>query len=461
MNDGLASLSILRDPLTGERLSLHHHKMNGDTQATATGVLTSSSNEYPIVGGVVIFKQDLITDDVLKSAKEGNFSRALFHVLRAETGSMRQSSLLYLRECTRRLFQLKGFPSRVFKGGFRTYLKYRFYVPNFPAGVGVISCLNRCASSDGYMLDVGPGLGHFYSYFLHAYPAEKIVLMDHTVRNLVALGRFVQAGTLLICSDADESLPFDKGVFSDVISINAFQFLKRKDEFLRRASEILEPSHGTLWLTNNWNPNVTDQFSGKALTPTVLAGLARGANVRLYPDKHFALPVLKGGLLNLGVHYVPRDDHPDWRSVTLVCSNDSLDRHNIFVPLNSTPKLSRLRLNSVYTRVPFSRLAIKRNIRLKYWDSHRDYFGYKLPNTIRIPFNDEKRYRQTIRSLSEKMIMVETIFDQPYSSVFSKYFLVIKDSLIMIIQQSSPLRAVLNYLPSGGKTLIKRFLRIA
>ena len=55
-------LSLLRHPLTGEELVGDFPAEDHGGCAGLTGMLRSASGEFPVIGGVVIFRADLATD---------------------------------------------------------------------------------------------------------------------------------------------------------------------------------------------------------------------------------------------------------------------------------------------------------------------------------------------------------------------------------------------------------------
>jgi len=255
---------------------------------------------------------------------------------------------------------------------------------------------------------VGSGFGHFYRYCLHAYPAEKIVLLDNSLEALITASRFIDRRTLLVCCDAEATLPFQKHLFSDVMSFNAFQYLKNKEQFIQTAIDALDETTGTLWLTNNWNPMLTDQFFGPARTPSEWQAFCKSDKWRIFPERHFADPVLRGGLVNLGVKYVPQDDHPAWRCVTLVYSNASWEFNKKFVPLNRAPKWRHLHYNSIYYRSAFRNRLVKRKVDVKFWESHREYYGFELSQKVNLPGRINRQTGRGLASLAENLVMIES-----------------------------------------------------
>jgi SAM-dependent methyltransferase len=409
---------------------------------------------------VVVCREDLATEKVIAYARKGRFAKAAFEAIRAETGSRRATAELLIRLKYPRLLHFDGSPYGRLRGPAGMYFRYRYSVPNVPSIIGILSCLRRTASKGGYLLDIGAGFGHFYRYFLHSYPAEKIVLLDHSLEALLTASRFIDPRSLLVCADAEKTLPFDKGMFSDITSFNAFQYLKEKERFLQSAIDGLDRDTGTLWLSNNWNFKLTDQFFGPARSPSEWRAFCKSEKWRIFPERHFADPVLRGGLVNLAVQYLPQDEHPNWRCVTLAYSNAPWAANNKFVPLNRAPKYQHLHYNSLYYRSAFRNRLIKRKVTIKFWESHRDYFGFHLPEMINLPGRIDRRTGRGMQALAESLVMVEPLCPRrrPIASeIVSSVLTRIREGLGSIIYQCGLQDALKPLLPRAVKATAKRF----
>lgn len=405
MNSGV--YDILRDPVDGSvlqpQLTVRKSAIFG-----ATGVLKGISRDYPVLGGVVVTLPALATESVIDHARKGHLDRALLEALTIEKRSTFASLNLLARLRYPRLVQSGGSPCGVLKGHYGTYFRYRYAVTNLPSTIGVLSCLNRHAAKNGYLLDVGSGFGHFYRYYRRSYQAERIVLMDNTLEFLLTASRFTDPKTLLVCADADSHLPFRREIFTDITVLNAFQVFTHKERFVKDAQTALDPQVGTLWLTNNWNPKCTHDFNGEAHPPSHWKTFCVSERWRLFPERHFADPVMRGGLINLTVNYVPQDDHPLWRSATLAYANAPWDKNGKCIPLNRPADWGHLVPNSVYFRHPFvHRRLIKRKVAIRYWDSHKDYYGFDLPDEVILPSRMDQRSGHGFQPLAESFVLVE------------------------------------------------------
>ena len=452
---------LLRDPVSGAALVAHFPKRGNAGSLAPTGVLRGTSREYPVLGGVVVFRADLATEKVTKHARAGRLTQALFEAIKAEKQSKRAAVELLIKLRYPRLLQCSGSPYGAQRGPAGSYFRYRYSVPNVPSIIGVLSCLKRTASKAGYLLDVGSGFGHFYRYCLHAYPAEKIVLFDHSLEALVTASRFIDRRTLLVCGDAEADLPFQKRIFSDITSFNAFQYLNAKDQFVKSAIEALDETTGTLWLTNNWNPRLTDRFFGPARPPSEWRVFCNSDKWRIIPERYFADPVLRGGLVNLAVQYVPQDDHPAWRSVTLVYSNASWDLNNKFVPLNRAPKWQDLHYNSIYYRSAYGNRLVKKRIKSDLWESHREYYGIDLPEKVNLPGKIDRRTGRGLQPLADTLVMIESVCPRP-PAVFSDFLSALvsrfRNRWGSWFYQSRLTRALKPFVPRLIKVNAKRFL---
>ena len=456
-----SNLDVLRDPVTGEQLTGHFARKRKSGSVGLTGILKGTSREVPVLDGVVVFREDLATKKVVTYAREGRLASALFEAIKAEKRSRRAAVNLLVRLKYPTLLHRDGSPYGIQRGPAGTYFRYRYSVPNVPSIIGVLSCLKRTASKNGYLLDVGCGFAHFYRYFLRAYSPEKIVLLDHSLEALITTSRFIDPQTLLVCSDAETNIPFQNDLFTDIISFNAFQYLKAKEQFLNTSIEALDKATGTLWLTNNWNPRLTDQFFGPARAPSEWRSFCNSSKWRIFPERHFADPVLRGGLVNLAVQYAPQDDHPAWRCVTLVYSNAPWEVNNKFVPLNRAPRWDDLHYNSVYYRSPFRNRLIKRKVAIKFWDAHKEYYGFNLPEKVDLPGKINRRTGRGLQPFAETLVMIESVCPRQ-RAVFAEFC---SSILSRLRQRLGPLfydcrltKAVKPLVPKVVKATAKRLL---
>jgi SAM-dependent methyltransferase len=457
----LNHLQILRAPESGEPLEPALPIATKGQRFGFTGVLNTSGREFPVIGGIVVLRQDLITDKVIAAARNGSTRRALFEAIAIERRSRRAALDLICRLRFPKTLQRDGSPFGTITGPAGVYFRFRYAVPNVPAIIGVLSCLKRSGSERGYVLDVGCGFAHFYRYYLRSYAPEKIVLLDQSLEALATASRFVDRRTLFICSDAQSPLPFATNVFTDITSFNAFQYLENKDQFVRSATSALDGAGGTLWLTNNWNPQLTDQFFGPARPPSEWQAFCDSEKWRIFPEIHFVDPVLRGGLVNLAVQYKPQDHHRGWRGVTLAYSNASWAKHNKFVPLNRAPKWSDLQFNSVYYRSAFRNRLIKRTANIKFWDAHKDYYGFELPTKVDVPGKMNRRTGRGLEALAEKLIMIESIGPRSravFAETFSSFLARIRNWVGPLVYDCRFARSVKPLLPHSLKVTAKRLL---
>lgn len=456
------NFEILRDPVSGEKLVSQFPPRAKDCFGL-TGILRGTKRDYPVLGGVVVLREDLATERVMGFARRGQTGRALFEVLSVEKRSKRTAADLLFRLRFPSLLQHDGSPYGALSGPAGVYFRYRYSVPNVPSIIGVLSCLKRTASKGGYLLDVGSGFGHFYRYFLHSYPAEKIVLLDHSLEALITASRFVNPRTLLVCCDADVALPFERKMFSDITSFNAFQYFNNKEFFVQNALDALDPVAGSLWLTNNWNPKITDQFFGPSRPPSEWRNFCHSERWRIYPEKHFVDPVLHGGLLNLAVQYAIDDDHPNWRCATLVYSNAPWETNNKFVPLNRASKWRSLTYNSVYYRSPWRNRLVKRQAQIKFWDAHEEYYGFVLPDKVNLPGKINPDTGQGLGPLAQSLVMIESLCPRPRAIVaelVSGLFTHMREWVASVVYQWRIATFVKRFLPRFLKVKATRLLDI-
>jgi len=447
--------TLLRDPVTGENFIKETIVRRQGMFVGEIGILRSSSREVPVVAGIPIFQKHLASAMVMTSARRGNLLSALYWVLKAETGSTRTACRLLLRLKLPSSLQSNGSPFGLYKKEVGKYFRYRYSVPNVPAVIGVLSCLNRASTETPYLLDVGAGFGHFYQYYLHSYPPERIVLQDLSFQQLLVASCFVGKKSLLVCSSADEAWPFAKNQFTDIISFNAFAYIKDKKLFQKRAIECLNAMKGTMWLTNNWNQKITDKYTGISHSPSEWQEFCDSDKWRMFPDKHFSDAVLNSDVVNLAVRYRPQDEDPYYRAVTLAYSNHAWGCDNKFVPLNRASKLQNLNLNPIYRISSFGKLLIKRQVKMKLWDAHINYYGFYLPVKVNLSDKLHNIRGQELMDLAEKCIMVESLGVYRRSFI-SNAFATCLERFGVLLNQSNTIRRLKPLMPDRFKAFVKK-----
>ena len=448
------SADVLRDPETGEAFvrdsAATEHQRDG-----GTSTLRGTSRTIPVLRGVALVRKELATPKVIRYAREGRFLPAAACALKADGYSVAVTLDLLWRLRWPRFLQFNGSPCGG-AGKARGYFRYRYAAQDAPVNIGILSCLDRTASNDGYLLDVGCGLAHFYQYYLYAYPPHRIVLLDRSLGSLLAVSCFVDRRTSIVCADAEDRLPFPGGAFLDVVALDTFRQLRNPQRFAAEARRLLDEHRGTMWLTHNPNPALTNNVSASRRPSEWLAAFDSD-RWRLFPDAHFSQSVMHGGPINLGVNYAAQDDATLWRTYTVAYSNASWATHNRFVPLNRAPELRRLRVNSIYCFTTSGRSLVKRAIRPNPADSHDQYGRFELPERVDFPIANDTDRERLLRASAESLVMVESLCGYTEASVGAMLTLQ-KRRLKAYLKQTSWFNALSPFIPRALRRFGTRLL---
>jgi SAM-dependent methyltransferase len=454
------SFSLLRLPATGTPVAGHRSPATHRDHRMWTGVLASSSGEVPVLGGVVLLRKEFVSARVIRYAKEGRYYNAVASALRAGGVPGPAVTAFLGRLRWPRLLQFHGSPDGGTKGDERASFRYRYSVSGAPATIGVLSCLNRTGAKDGYLLDIGSGLGHFYPYHLHTYPADRVVLLDRSLSFLLATSRFVDHRSLLVC--ADGALPFPEGAFLDVVVLDGSRYLKgREDRVVHSALRVLDKDRGTLWVAHNVDPRAADDGGGDACLPSAWLRHEDSDRWRIFPDIHFAHSVLRGGMINLAVDYAADDPSSIRRSYTVAYSNAAWTEHTRFMPLNRVPNLQRLHVNPLYSSSSGRHSFVKRRVALQDAGARDPESRLELPDTVHIPSKNGAHRAQVLRELAESLVMVESLCGRSRGSpsALAGVVAVTKLRVRSSLRRARWFNAILPLIPRGVRTLGARLLR--
>src|SRR5262249_30221519 len=119
------NFDTLRDPVTEEPLVPEFSQHSKNHRWGPTGVLQGRTREYPVIGGVVVFRDDFVTEKVIAYAKKGHFTKAALEVIKAETKSRRAAAELLIRLRYPKLLQFNGSPFGRLRGPAGIYFRYR------------------------------------------------------------------------------------------------------------------------------------------------------------------------------------------------------------------------------------------------------------------------------------------------------------------------------------------------
>jgi SAM-dependent methyltransferase len=287
------------------------------------GIVECKCTKYPIVNGILILRESLVNLGVTRLVAQGKIEEALTQSLFDYSYEKFNNYHLpvhskftwVLEKLLRRLgkSQLNSNVSKLFKlycdpeinfynllgnGIADTYTKQRFSSESFWSLYPFIPLLSK---KNHRILDLSCGTGHS-SFVLQKYVEPgQLFSVDFSFRNLFLTKKYFSPGSQLICFDANGPLPFKPGVFSSVLMLDAFHYVRNRALLAHEMERIIDPT-GLLLLLHVHNTLVFNLGMGtERLTPKDLYDLFAEdrLEVRLMPEKITVQNFLQKGLLCL------------------------------------------------------------------------------------------------------------------------------------------------------------------
>jgi SAM-dependent methyltransferase/uncharacterized protein YbaR (Trm112 family) len=251
------------------------------------GILKCGCNEYPIVGGIPIFKADgrvdvmqqtadsvlhygpktkelidlvrsgqnekalllllVISDRVVNKLiglvdfvpqKARSAVQALSTYLWSNRQQKKKDLLINAKAGTTALDLMSFFYRRSMRSELFNHFLYKFSQPRHLAGLSLASLL---PISEKPILDLACGFGHFMHYWISVHPGQRVIGIDRNFFQLYVAKNFVAPGGDFICTEADLKLPFTSDGFCGVFCADAFHYFLRRWLCAEEMKRIVEP----------------------------------------------------------------------------------------------------------------------------------------------------------------------------------------------------------------------------
>lgn len=270
-------LEILRCPSCAEQFSsLQVVRVN--FERILYGVVQCRCSVYPIVDGILIFKNDDKTRRILHFVAKGETWKALklsfdykpdlnklllATASNAGIGYRLLGYLLCIATLSKSRSNIPLFRLLDLAGKLRiqvfwtTYLKHRFSATSFWCALPFVDLVN---GGNKRLLDIGCGMGVFSYAFSKQIPEEQIVCQNLEFAGLYLARKYFVPKANFICSDAGEDSPFPDGAFDVVFSCDALQYIEKKEHACEEISRLINRG-GLAILAHNHAPNRRDYIS--------------------------------------------------------------------------------------------------------------------------------------------------------------------------------------------------------
>jgi SAM-dependent methyltransferase len=329
-----------------------------DKQIIKYGTVQCDCGEFPIIDGILVtrkYPKLQMINNVIKTA------RSILSLELTALNLIEEPYIHFLFRISLIIRKLFGkwpwlsfwkMVTFVKNSRYGTYLKYRFSCPSFISGMALIPVFKNVLANGGLFLDLGSGVGHFDFLLSRFVDANKLVCADKHFMNLyLAKNYLVGLDANYICLDADEQIPFKDGVFSAILSMDAFHYIENKQLLAKEFQRALKKD-GVIFFVHLHNKYGENMSKGLPLSPEEYAGLFSDYKVRLFPEKSLVQNVFTDNGLDLGA-----DSDPDAvnksDAISMVITKESryLKTYESYISIKPIPTSEDVILNPLFMKV--------------------------------------------------------------------------------------------------------------
>jgi SAM-dependent methyltransferase len=154
-----------------------------------------------------------------------------------------------------------------------------------------------------------------------------------------------------ICLNADEQIPLKEGSVSTIVSMDALQFIDKKEPVAKEMIRILQ-ANGLIVFIHLHNLNVQCPAFGKPLTPEGYASLFPGFGAKYFDEKTLVDHVLKRAGLDISAGNTP-EKVKDAEAISIVLTKDHafFKKYPPYDVLSNVKAPDKIMLNPIFMRV--------------------------------------------------------------------------------------------------------------
>jgi len=286
-----------------------------------SGILQCECNRYPILSGILIFKDPRLSNDyIIRLIEKGNTKAAIAYALNPLTSTRKiENYLLFLivSACTKfvvnhnlRLFyplldnawnslyyrtmdryrEDTTFFDALSQMGLKHsfYYKNRFSYQTFQTIYPVITILKR-NKIRGKVMDIGCGMGHAAYHLLKHIKPKQLICLDYNFTDLYLARRFIvkDKNSEFISTDINLPLPFRDKQFLFILMSDLLQSIPSQTTLALESERVLADGGiaSILHCHNKENKNPFGSSRGFALTYDEFYNLFPNLKKRILPEK--------------------------------------------------------------------------------------------------------------------------------------------------------------------------------
>lgn len=236
---------------------------------------------YPVVDGIPVMIADDRARQAMDAIQAGQPAAALEAALGLDASAREAFRALQARGDAATYREAIGVLSPDAEG---TYFIYRFSDPTFVTASAVLRAVAQAPGvADGWIVDVCGGSGHLTRLLAALGAPARTVVADVYFWKLWLARHFTAPGVEAVCCDANDPLPFARGLASLVVLSDAFPYIWRRRALAEELMRLVDAA-GALVMPHLHSALGENHSAGMTLTPAGYADLFSPMAPRLFPD---------------------------------------------------------------------------------------------------------------------------------------------------------------------------------
>ena len=375
-------LPHLRCPFCGSPLALDAATAVRAGGHVTYGVLGCPCCAYPIVDGIPVMIADDRARAAMNAIEAGHPGEALDVTLGLDDAGRAAFHALLARGDAATYRDAMAVLNADAEG---TYFLYRFSDPTFVTASAVLRAVAQAPHvTSGWVVDVCGGSGHLTRVLAGLAAPARTLVADVYYWKLWLARRYMAPGVQAVCCDANDPLPFARGLASLVVLSDAFPYIWRRRTLAEELMRLVD-ARGALVMPHLHSALGDNHSAGITLSPVAYAHLFAPIGPRLFADAPLFEGVVAEATVDLTTPRAP-DTFTDEPSLTLVASRtpEVFARRAVPLPVAVHGTLAVNPLYAVAATPDGSTLTLTFPT-----PEYEDEFGAcrrYLPDTVTLPF---------------------------------------------------------------------------
>ena len=407
-------LPHLRCPFCGSPLTLDETTAVRASGGLEYGVLGCPCCAYPVVAGIPVMIADDRARAAMNAIEAGDHREALEVTLGLDEAGRGAFRALLARGDVATYRDAMDVLSPDAEGA---YFIYRFSDPTFVTASAVLSAVAQAPHvTSGWIVDMCGGSGHLTRRLAGMGAPARTLVADMFFWKLWLARAFTAPGVQAVCCDANDPLPFARGLASLVVLSDAFPYIWKRRLLAEELMRIAD-ARGALVMPHLHSALGENHSAGMPLPPATYADLFAPMAPRLFPDSVLFDDAVDRGVVDL-TRSLAADAFTDEPSLTLIASRtpEVFARRTVPASVEVTGTLAVNPLYAVARTVTGSALTLRFPT-----PDYEDEFGAcrrYLPDAVDLPFDattplDADAVRETLGARYDELRRRLVLIDAP------------------------------------------------